>query len=132
MKRFYNNEKMTLEKYSNYDEYVFEFKEERLGLLDDRIHKYVSGIQDNNLPILFVLEFDKKGFTDIDYIQAVINLFIGALLTNENHTGREMRLAVPKDFQYIQLGELVKRSMINKKSKFPIFRVEVKGMEEIM
>jgi hypothetical protein len=135
MKKFYNQDKIILEDFSDYQEFEFFIDIPSLyGLnyyqaLDTEMKKFFETVPSNTKPTVFKIIGDFNILTNKDkqaaeFIVAVVNIFASHIITKES-MGREYRLAAPKSLENLYLNSLVKKDIINKKIRFPNFRIEV-------
>jgi hypothetical protein len=135
MKKFYNQEKIQLEDFSEFQEFEFFLDIPSLyGLnyyktLDVEMKKFFDAIPSNEKPTIFKIigDFSLLAHKDkqaAEFIVAVVNIFASHLITKD-YLGREFRLAAPKSLDNLYLNGMVKKDIINKKIRFPNFRIEV-------
>jgi hypothetical protein len=135
MKKFYNQDKIILEDLSDYQEFEFYIDIPSFyGLnyyqkLDIEMKKFFEDIPSNTKPTIFKMigDFDiltNKDKQAAEFIVAIVNIFASHIITKEP-MGREYRLAAPKSLENLYLNNLVKKDIINKKIRFPNFRIEV-------
>ena len=136
MRKFYHQKKIEIE---NRDE--FQTQEFSLNIpntygfnyyeaLDVEIQEFFNGIEDSEDPTLFRITGDFSLLQDADqeeklyFIVAVVNIFVSHMIYSED-LEREKRLAAPKSIDSLNLNMMTKKSIVNKKIKFPIFSIEV-------
>ena len=101
-----------------------------LTAVDKEINEFFDSIGDYKKPILFkvVGEFDLLEEADVDdkvsFILGIVSIFTGNMIKKGTSTGKG-RFAAPSSLDELNITTMVKRDLVNREVRFPIFSMEV-------
>ena len=140
MKSFYNQKTRKIEEIENYKKHSFDLDVSMTyGLnyykqLDDAMGAFFAAIEPTEEPILFTIigDFESLKYLKIEeltyYLLSVTNIFASHLFTKER-TDTEFRLTAPKFLDTVKLNGMVRKDLVNKKLKYPIFSMSVENID---
>jgi hypothetical protein len=136
MKNFYHQNEIKIVEIEDYKTYDFQISVPSVyGFnyyieLDKIFENLLNSTPISEEPTCFRLRIDSSFLENTtkdereDFYLSMINIFVTHITTREK-LDREQRLAPPKSLMYTNLTFLNKKSMVNNKLLYPIFRIEI-------